>query len=421
MYENRDDRSQISAARAGTAAAHIAHGAFTGGLHGALFAAAAEAAPSLVKLAVALAVLLLGLPFLIFLTLPCFLFGYEGANFSDVSLMTQQAGALGALWGSQRSLEDAAIDRISASLTGKTILSTEKELGNTNDYWLIAIASVAHAQEAGEITYDEAVTLMQAKLTYSLLPQYEDVEDENGEIHQVLKGYILKVTDCSPDALMDKLNFTEQQRQWATLIYSFMADGEYNAPSGSVPDGSDFDYSDIVFTGRGNSRDVVYFNQGDSRWGSLPYGKAGTVRSSGCGPSCMSIVISTLTSTTINPGEMCDWAYKHGYRCEGNGSYHTLIPGAAEAFGVPCEGLGRDKNKLVKALQNGKLVVAIMSKGHFTTGGHFIVLRGITDAGKILVADPASYKNSEKEWDVGIFLAECNKRAGSGGPFWALG
>ena len=62
-----------------------------------------------------------------------------------------------------------------------------------------------------------------------------------------------------------------------------------------------------------------------------------------------------------------------------------------------------------------------MSKGHFTTGGHFIVLRGITDAGKILVADPASYKNSEKEWDVGIFLAECNKRAGSGGPFWALG
>lgn len=421
MYEGGHDRSQITPARAGAAAAHIAHGVVTGGLHGALFAAAVEAAPFLAKLTVTFAAFFIGLPLLIFLTLPCFLFGYENANFSDVSLMTQQAGTLGALWQSQRSLEDAAIDWITASLSDKTILSTEKELGNTNDYWLIAIASVAHAQEAGEITFDEAVALMQAKLTYSLLPQYEDTEGENGETRQTLKGYILKVADCSPEALMDKLNFTEQQRQWATLLYSSMADGEYSAPSGSVPDGSNFDYSNIVFTGRGNSRDVVYFNQGDSRWGSLPYGKAGTVRSSGCGPICMSIVISTLTSTTVNPGEMCGWAYKHGYRCEGNGSYHTLIPGAAEAFGVPCEGLGQDKNRLVKALQDGKLVVAIMSKGHFTTGGHFIVLRGITDAGKILVADPASYKNSEQEWEIGIFLAECNKRAGSGGPFWALG
>lgn len=419
MYKDERDRAQITPARAGAAAAHIAHSAATGGLHGALFAAAVEAAPFLAKLTVTLAVLLLGLPLLIFLTLPCFLFGYENTNFSDVSIMTGQAGALGALWQSQRSLEDAAIERLTASLTGKTILSTEKELGNTNDYWLIAIASVAHAQEAGEITFDEAVALMQAKLTYSLVPQYEDAEEEG--TGQVLKGYLLKVADCSPEALMDKLHFTEQQHQWAALLYSSMADGEYSAPSGSVADGSNFDYSDIVFTGRGNSRDVVYFNQGDSRWGSLPHGRAGTVRSSGCGPSCMSIVISTLTSTTINPGEMCDWAYKHGYRCEGNGSYHTLIPGAAEAFGVPCEGLGRDKNRLVGALQDGKLVVAIMSKGHFTTGGHFIVLRSITDAGKILVADPASYKNSEKEWDVGIFLAECNKRAGSGGPFWALG
>lgn len=409
MDENRDEKRPGGAR---LAAAHIAHGAAAGGVHGAALAAATEAAPFLLKLAVALAILLIGLPLLIFLTLPCYLFGYESAISPDVARMTEQAGQLSAFWQSQRGFEDSAIDRLIASLTGKTIVSTEKDLGNTNDYWLVAIASVEYAQEAGEITPEAILTLMRAKLVYELLPQYDE---ENS-----LTGYLLKVSDLAPDALMDKLDFTEQQRQWAALLYSTMADGEYGAPAGSVPD-SGTDYSGVTFTGRGSSLEVVYYHQGDSRWGAKPYGKTGTVKSSGCGPSCMAICISTLTGTKIDPGEMCDWAYGHGYRCEGNGSYHSLIPGAAKAFGVPCEGLGRDKNKLVRALQDGKLVVAILSKGHFTTGGHFIVLRGITDEGKILVADPASYRNSEQEWEIGVFLAECNKRAGSGGPFWALG
>ena len=65
-------------------------------------------------------------------------------------------------------------------------------------------------------------------------------------------------------------------------------------------------------------------------------------------------------------------------------------------------------------------VVAIMSKGHFTSGGHFIVLRGVMD-GKILVADPASYKRSGQLWDLSIILNEASRRAGAGGPFWIIG
>ena len=68
----------------------------------------------------------------------------------------------------------------------------------------------------------------------------------------------------------------------------------------------------------------------------------------------------------------------------------------------------------------GKLVVAIMSKGHFTKSGHFIVLRGITADGKVLVADPASLKRSNQEWDLSLILEEARKRVGAGGPFWAI-
>ena len=71
-------------------------------------------------------------------------------------------------------------------------------------------------------------------------------------------------------------------------------------------------------------------------------------------------------------------------------------------------------------LADGKLVVAIMSKGHFTSGGHFIVLRGVQD-GKILVADPASYRRSGQLWDLSIILNEASRRAGAGGPFWIIG
>ena len=57
-------------------------------------------------------------------------------------------------------------------------------------------------------------------------------------------------------------------------------------------------------------------------------------------------------------------------------------------------------------MASGKLIVALMSKGHFTSSGHFMVLRGVTSEGKILVADPASKKRSEQEWDISIILDE---------------
>ena len=38
-----------------------------------------------------------------------------------------------------------------------------------------------------------------------------------------------------------------------------------------------------------------------------------------------------------------------------------------------------------------------------------------------MVADPASYRRSEKLWDLSIILNEASKRAGAGGPFWIIG
>lgn len=394
-------------------AAHIARAAMTGGLHGAAAATAVEAGKRLVKPVLAGAVVIFGLPLLFLTGIPCNLFDAPSVKSADIQEMTTQAQNLNASWKRQRSLEQQAVD-LFVSLLPKNIgfLSIATRLGNTNDYWQVAITSVLNEQNVALLNEDKIVQTMKDKMQYKLEPKYKDGK---------LVGYILVIYDMTPDELMDKLGFDDQQKTWAGLIADTISDSDYSAPVGSSDNSADADLSDIVFTGRGNSKDVVYFSQYDSRWGSQMYGKTNTIAGAGCGPSSLAICISTLTNKTVTPPEVCDWSVKTGHRCEGSGSYHSLIPDGAAHWGVPCRGIGQSKKELVKALQDGKLVIAIMSRGHFTRGGHFIVLRGITSQGKILVADCASYERSQKEWDINIFLNECNKGAAAGGPFWVLG
>ena len=53
---------------------------------------------------------------------------------------------------------------------------------------------------------------------------------------------------------------------------------------------------------------------------------------------------------------------------------------------------------MAEAVQNGNPIIACVSDGDFTDGGHFIVLTGYKD-GKFSVNDPNSYINTEKWWD----------------------
>lgn len=166
--------------------------------------------------------------------------------------------------------------------------------------------------------------------------------------------------------------------------------------------------------------EVIYFNQLDERYAGEPYG-TDVIGGYGCGPTSMAIVVSSLSGETVDPVEMAAWSYENGYWCKNSGSYHALIPAAAKNWELPVSGCtASEPQRILDALAEGKLVVAIMGKGHFTSSGHFIVLRGVKD-GQILVADPASYSRSELLWDLSIILDEASKYAGSGGPFWIIG
>ncbi|AGK97115.1 C39 family peptidase [Clostridium pasteurianum] len=192
-----------------------------------------------------------------------------------------------------------------------------------------------------------------------------------------------------------------------------------NPKDNSYVESSGLNFSGISF--KDGATEVVYYNQADERWKDKPYGRTGTIGRSGCGPTSLSIVVSSFTDKKVDPVQMSKWAYENGYYCEGAGSYHTLIPDGAKHFGLKVEGCtSSEPQRIVDALSQGKLVIAIMAKGHFTRNGHFIVLRGVTSDKKILVADPVSRTRSEEKWELSIILDEANKGADAGGPFWII-
>lgn len=165
---------------------------------------------------------------------------------------------------------------------------------------------------------------------------------------------------------------------------------------------------------------IVYFHQSDDRWGNQKYG-SDRISTHGCGPTAMAMVVSSMTDTVIDPPEMAKWAANNGYWARHSGSYHSIVIGTAAAFGLNAESFPlRSADALRQELMEGKLFVALMGPGHFTQSGHFIILRGVTLSGDILIADPGSPERSLTAWDPQLILDELSKSTANGSPLWLI-
>ena len=170
----------------------------------------------------------------------------------------------------------------------------------------------------------------------------------------------------------------------------------------------------------GGSVDVTYFCQSDDEWKDLPFG-TDTIGPYGCGPTVMAMAVASMTDTDTDPAVMAAWAVEHGYWAKRSGSYLSIVLGTARSFGLIAEPFtSREADDVLDALSQGKMLVALMGPGHFTDGGHFILLRGITLSGQVLIADPNSLENSLTPWNPQFILDELSSPRGSGSPLWAL-
>lgn len=170
----------------------------------------------------------------------------------------------------------------------------------------------------------------------------------------------------------------------------------------------------------GGLRDVVYFCQADEQWANQLYG-TDPIGPYGCGPTAMAMAVASMTDTDTDPAKMAAWAAEHGYWARRSGSYHSIVMGTAQGFGLKAEAITqRTPEELRHILSSGGMVVALMGRGHFTDGGHFILLRGTTLTGGILVADPNSLERSLEVWDPQLILDELSSARDNGAPLWSL-
>ena len=170
----------------------------------------------------------------------------------------------------------------------------------------------------------------------------------------------------------------------------------------------------------GGNVDVTYFCQKDDQWADQPFG-TDNIGIYGCGPTVMAIAVATLTDTDTDPAVMAAWAAEHGYWARKAGSYISIVQGTAKSFGIKTESFtSREADDLLDALSQGKMLIALMGPGQFTTVGHFILLRGVTMSGQVLIADPNSPENSLTAWDAQVILDELSSARSSGAPLWAL-
>lgn len=401
-------------ARATSAAVNVARGAATGGVYGAAFEAAKSFLPELLKLFVILLFIVILVPMLIFTAIPNILFGYGSSSDQDIIDFTASAEELGSRYQQLDAYHEPVLQRLVNNILpnfwsdGSPLYDdydVTEDMGNINQYWIMAIGSVRYKQDLYSMNESAIEDLMYDRLTYS-----------TSLVDRILN---ISVRDMTPEEYMDHLGFSQEEKDWAALLYSSLTEDQ-NLPYEDT-DGDGYyntDYGDITFSDA--ETPVVYYNQTDARWGNKMYGKSGTIGEAGCGPTALAIAVASLTDQKVTPYDVAQWSVENGYRCEGNGSYHSLIPDGGAHYGLTVTGIGNNSKKLVEALQEGKLVIAIMTKGHFTSSGHFIVLRGVTEDGNILVADPASVKRSNQEWALGIITNEASRRAGSGGPFWVM-
>ena len=155
--------------------------------------------------------------------------------------------------------------------------------------------------------------------------------------------------------------------------------------------------ADGELTKKEKSEKYPLFIQWDQRWGYASYGES-SIGISGCGPTCLSMVIFALTGNEgATPDKIARFSETQGYYVEGTGTAWALMTEGAASYGITGTELSLDEDTMKKELKAGHPIICTVREGDFTAGGHFIM---IYDYGKkgFSVNDPNCKERSERKW-----------------------
>lgn len=151
------------------------------------------------------------------------------------------------------------------------------------------------------------------------------------------------------------------------------------------------------FTQQELKQEFPLFLQWDRRWGYVSYGGS-IIGLSGCGPTCLSMVLVSLTGQEgQTPDAVAHFSEEHGYYVEGSGTAWSLMTEGASLLGLYARELSLDETVMKSSLDAGHPIICSMGPGDFTTQGHFIMIYGY-DADGFLINDPNCIARSSKGW-----------------------
>lgn len=245
-------------------------------------------------------------------------------------------------------------------------------------------------------------------------------------IEALIKAYSAKLEEAaavaSPDSAEKIVTETSDKLPEEETVPFLVSSGEVGEISDLSGENTDWEggvtYTAMLDTSMGP---MLYYNQGDKRWADFLYGGSDPMKKYGCGPTAVSMVINSFTSESVTPPDLANWsAANKGYAVQ-SGSYHRLIPDSLSAYGLKVTSVkDYSYGHAAELLQTGHILVALMGKGSLTDNGHFILITKFLENGNVNIADPNSYENSTKEWDLNQLLSELKKNYDSGAPLWAV-
>lgn len=150
-----------------------------------------------------------------------------------------------------------------------------------------------------------------------------------------------------------------------------------------VEDGVGFD--EVLYPDVGHERYSyvpTYFQQD---YYTVPYGPY-TMHINGCGITSLAMLATYMSDEFTSPAVM---ARAYGEYSTAGGSNADMYVQVTPELDFYFEQLVFDWNVAREALAQGKKVISLQSRGYFTTGGHFILLAGLTEDGRVIVRDPS--------------------------------
>ena len=163
-----------------------------------------------------------------------------------------------------------------------------------------------------------------------------------------------------------------------------------------------------------NKRPVSYL-QTDARWKTKRYPCTGgtmSIGGGGCGETSVAMLISTLTGKSVLPTDTMEWACRRGYVVAEQGTTYSYFKPQFAAYGIECEMINKVclnanspvRQMVIDLLKQGYYFIALMKKGLWTNGGHYVVVWWADN--KIRINDPASTRNERLNGDPDTFFSQ---------------